>query len=127
MAFLAANVAWGQTFGIGVDVHVHRISNRLGWVSSKTPEETRKQLEEWLPRERWVEINPLLVGFGQTVCKNSPKCHNCDVSHLCPSASLQPPSKRQRVKAEKREPEDESEAELRCEEELSCEGESEED
>ena len=101
MAFLAATIAWGQNFGIGVDVHVHRISNRLGWVASNTPEQTRTQLEEWLPQERWFEVNVLLVGFGQTVCKNTPKCRNCDVSHLCPSASLEPPPKRQRVKPKK--------------------------
>lgn len=56
--------------GIGVDVHVHRISNRLGWVpSTKNPEGTRKALQEWLPRDRWGPINILLVGFGQKVCK----------------------------------------------------------
>lgn len=54
MGHLLMTHAWGKTEGIGVDVHVHRISNRLNWVKSKTPEETRVQLEKWLPRELWV-------------------------------------------------------------------------
>ncbi len=74
--------------GIGVDVHVHRISNRLGWVKdTKTPEETRLDLEGWLPFENWGPINKLLVGLGQTVCTPlRPKCKDCKVSDLCPSA-----------------------------------------
>ncbi len=71
MAHLALSAAWGETHGIGVDVHVHRITNRWGWhgaVPTRGPEETRRALEAWLPRERWYEINPLLVGLGQTVC-----------------------------------------------------------
>merc|ERR1711879_772591 len=59
MSHLCMQYAWGKTEGIGVDVHVHRISNRLGWVRSTTPEATRKQLEEWLPREHWMPINNL--------------------------------------------------------------------
>ncbi|KAI8927602.1 DNA glycosylase [Entophlyctis helioformis] len=86
MAYLAMQVAWKTSVGIGVDTHVHRISNRLGWVKkTKTPEHTRKELEEWLPREYWGEINHLLVGYGQTVCKPiGPMCSVCPVSHLCP-------------------------------------------
>uniref|UniRef100_H2TF85 Endonuclease III-like protein 1 n=1 Tax=Takifugu rubripes TaxID=31033 RepID=H2TF85_TAKRU len=80
MAHLAMDIAWDQVSGIGVDTHVHRISNRLGWLKkpTKTPEETRKSLEEWLPRELWSEINWLLVGFGQQVCLPvSPLCSVC--------------------------------------------------
>merc|ERR1712232_1447140 len=51
--------------GICVDTHVHRIANALGWISTRTPEETRKVLELWLPQEHWPEINLLLVGLGQ--------------------------------------------------------------
>ena len=63
MAHLCMDVAWGNVTGIGVDTHVHRISNRLGWTKKKTkvPEETRKDLEDWLPR--CVEIVPC-VGEG---------------------------------------------------------------
>lgn len=78
MAHLLMHRGWGVNEGIGVDVHVHRLSNMWGWVKSKTPEETRVQLEKWLPRELWVDINPTLVGFGQTVCPSKgKKCGVC--------------------------------------------------
>lgn len=68
-----------------MDTHVHRISNRLGWVKTKTPEETRKGLESWLPRELWSEVNQLLVGFGQQVClPQRPQCATCLNHELCP-------------------------------------------
>lgn len=94
MAHLIMNVGWEDVQGICVDTHVHRISNRLGWVSfsgtkqnTKTPEETRKALEAWLPKEEWVPINPLLVGFGQTICTPlRPRCGECLVSSTCPAA-----------------------------------------
>lgn len=86
MAHLCMKTAWGQVTGIGVDTHVHRISNRLGWVkNTKTPEATRKALEDWLPQDMWSEVNHLLVGFGQTVCKPvSPQCATCLNYELCP-------------------------------------------
>eukprot|EP00003_Mantamonas_plastica_P017664 TRINITY_DN2919_c0_g1_i3.p1 TRINITY_DN2919_c0_g1~~TRINITY_DN2919_c0_g1_i3.p1 ORF type:complete len:145 (+),score=44.42 TRINITY_DN2919_c0_g1_i3:337-771(+) len=86
MAYLALNCAWDQNAGIGVDVHVHRISNRLNWVDSSKPEETRKQLEEWLPASLWNPINPMLVGFGQTICGSKPKCDQCAINQQCPVA-----------------------------------------
>ncbi len=95
MAFLVLSVAFGKTEGICVDTHVHRISNRLGWVrtwnhkneSSQDPERTRVALQQWLPREFWGPINVLLVGFGQQVCTpRQPKCHECPVRLACPSA-----------------------------------------
>jgi endonuclease-3 len=72
-----------------VDVHVHRISNRLKWVhNTKNPEETRAELESWLPKEYWRPINKLLVGFGQTICTPvSPKCNRCKINNVCPSSS----------------------------------------
>ncbi|XP_054865643.1 endonuclease III-like protein 1 [Amphiprion ocellaris] len=97
MAHLAMDIAWDQVSGIGVDTHVHRISNRLGWLRkpTKSPEETRKALEEWLPRELWSEINWLLVGFGQQVCQPvSPLCSMCLNQHSCPSAHKCSPAKR---------------------------------
>ncbi|EFC41591.1 predicted protein [Naegleria gruberi] len=69
MAYLCMSSALKQTVGIGVDTHVHRISNRLEWVNTKTPEQTRMKLEEFVPQEEWDVINHMLVGFGQTVCK----------------------------------------------------------
>ncbi|KAH9857477.1 DNA glycosylase [Lenzites betulinus] len=90
MAFLALQVAWKLNAGIGVDVHVHRITNRLGWHKppTKTPEETRLNLQSWLPLELHPEINHLLVGFGQTICAPiGPKCDQCELSDgRCPSA-----------------------------------------
>lgn len=68
MAYLTMSAAWHITVGIGVDVHVHRITNLWGWHSTKNPEGTREWLEGWLPEERWHEINKMLVGLGQTVC-----------------------------------------------------------
>lgn len=100
MAYLVMNVGWGEPTGICVDVHVHRISERLGWVPEhvlgkngsprkKTPEDTRAALESWLPKDEWIEINPLLVGFGQLTCTPlRPKCHECPLARdgSCPSA-----------------------------------------
>lgn len=80
MAFLTLQVAWKINVGIGVDVHVHRITNRLGWHKppTKTPEETRLNLQSWLPRELHPDINHMLVGFGQTVCLPvGPRCDMC--------------------------------------------------
>ncbi|KAJ4844649.1 hypothetical protein Tsubulata_033640 [Turnera subulata] len=94
MAHLVMNIAWNNVQGICVDTHVHRICNRLGWVmrrgtkqKTSTPEETREALQLWLPKEEWVPINPLLVGFGQTICTPlRPRCGVCSISDLCPSA-----------------------------------------
>jgi endonuclease III len=89
MAHLCLSVAWGRTEGIGVDVHVHRITNLWGWHKTKGPEETRLALQAWLPRERWHEINWLLVGLGQTVCLPvGRKCGECELGFrgLCKSA-----------------------------------------
>ncbi|CAH3106444.1 unnamed protein product [Pocillopora meandrina] len=100
------NVAWGQVTGIGVDTHVHRISNRPGWVKKRTqlPEETRiaeqnakrKTLRIFRPREEWDELNVLLVGFGQQTCLLvSPMCEFCLNSKICPEGR-----RRSRGKAE---------------------------
>uniref|UniRef100_A0A1B6CTS4 Endonuclease III homolog n=1 Tax=Clastoptera arizonana TaxID=38151 RepID=A0A1B6CTS4_9HEMI len=87
MAHLCMNVAWGIVTGIGVDVHVHRISNRIGWVKkpTKTPENTRLELESWLPQDLWSEVNHLLVGFGQQKClPRNPQCGTCLNKNICP-------------------------------------------
>jgi endonuclease-3 len=70
--------------GICVDTHVHRISNRLGYVRTRTPEETEMALRAKLPRRYWIGYNDLLVTFGQNVCVPiSPKCSACPVRMLC--------------------------------------------
>ncbi|BDD57789.1 Endonuclease III-like protein 1 [Monascus purpureus] len=83
MAYLCMSAAWGKDEGIGVDVHVHRITNLWGWNKTKTPEETRKALQSWLPRNKWHEINKLLVGLGQTVCLPvGRRCGDCCLSGM---------------------------------------------
>ena len=70
--------------GICVDTHVHRISNRLGYVRTRTPDETEMALRAKLPRRYWIGYNDLLVTFGQNVCAPvSPKCSACPVRPLC--------------------------------------------
>ncbi|XP_075147791.1 nth-like DNA glycosylase 1 [Haematobia irritans] len=96
MAHICMATAWHQTTGIGVDVHVHRICNRLQWVqrTTKEPEQTRVALETWLPRDLWKEVNHLLVGFGQTTCTPvKPKCSECLNCNICPEASKIKPKK----------------------------------
>lgn len=71
---------------IAVDTHVHRISNRLGLVSTRTPEDTEIKLREVLPKRHWRYINELLVRFGQDICRPiGPKCGACPVIELCPT------------------------------------------
>lgn len=70
--------------GICVDTHVHRITNRWGYVKTKTPEQTEMALREKLPSEYWIEINDELVAFGQNICHpTSPKCSICPVFKYC--------------------------------------------
>jgi endonuclease-3 len=82
-----ANLVITQGFqkpGICVDTHVHRISNRWGYVQTKTPEETEMALRAKLPQQYWIEINDLLVALGQTICHpTSPKCSLCPITHFC--------------------------------------------
>jgi endonuclease-3 len=83
-ANLVLTVGYGKP-GICVDTHVHRISNRLGIVSTKIPEETEFALRKVLPRRHWIPYNDLLVTFGQNLCKPiSPLCSTCPVQVLCP-------------------------------------------
>lgn len=82
-ANLVMGVACGQA-RIGVDVHVHRVTNRWGYVAAATPEATMVQLERTLPRRYWIEINRLLVPFGKHVCTGRlPKCSTCPVLPYC--------------------------------------------
>ncbi len=69
---------------IGVDIHVHRITNRWGYIAAPTPEKTLHELELKLPKARWVEINELLVPFGKHICTGTnPKCPTCPVLEYC--------------------------------------------
>jgi len=75
MAYIIENICWDKQTGIGVDTHMQRLFPKLEWVSpdTKNPEQTRKQLESWLPQELWGEVNLLWVGFGQEVQQEKPK------------------------------------------------------
>ena len=82
-----ANLVLAKGFGIPaicVDVHVHRIFNRIGYVTTKTPDETEFALREKLPQKYWLDINTLIVTHGQNVCKpTKPKCDECPIKEFC--------------------------------------------
>ncbi|MFQ5521689.1 MAG: endonuclease III domain-containing protein, partial [Candidatus Methylomirabilia bacterium] len=82
-----ANLVITRAFGlpgICVDTHVHRTVNRLGFVRTKTPEQTESALREKLPKRHWIELNELLVAFGKNICTPlSPKCSACPVYRSC--------------------------------------------
>ena len=70
--------------GICVDTHVHRISNRWGYIKTSTPEKTEAALRQKLPKQYWIEYNDLLVSFGQQLCRPiSPLCSQCPVAKYC--------------------------------------------
>ncbi len=82
-ANLAAGVACGVE-RVSVDIHVHRVTNRWGYVATKTPEQTMVALEDVLPRRYWIEINERLVPFGKHICTGvRPKCSTCPVLDMC--------------------------------------------
>ena len=82
-ANLVRNLGFGLD-GICVDTHVHRITNRLGWVRTRSPAETERALEAVLPRKYWIPINELLVAFGQRICTPvSPRCSSCPIREHC--------------------------------------------
>jgi len=82
-----ANLAMGIACGaarISVDIHVHRVTNRWGYVDAKTPEKSMEALEARLPKKYWVEINKLMVPFGKFICTGKlPKCSGCPVLEYC--------------------------------------------
>ena len=82
-ANLVLGIACGEPF-ISVDIHVHRVTNRWGYVDTSTPEKTLLALEAKLPRRYWIEINRLLVPFGKHICTgNLPHCSTCPVLDMC--------------------------------------------
>eukprot|EP00866_Antonospora_locustae_P001721 jgi/Antlo1/1721/1872 len=87
MAILYLYHACRKIEGISVDTHVHRIANRIGLVKTRSPEQTRKRLQEIMPKSEWAEVNSVLVGFGQVICRPvNPKCSECDIHFDCGSA-----------------------------------------
>ncbi len=90
-ANLVMGIACGEPF-IGVDIHVHRVTNRWGYVATSTPEKTMRALEAKLPRMYWVEINRLLVPFGKHICTGArPKCSTCPMLEMCQQVGVQNP------------------------------------
>ena len=87
-----ANLTLNLGFGIDaicVDCHVHQISNRLGWIDTRTPEESEKALQPIMPRRFWIPLNELLVSYGQEVCTSvSPKCSMCPENGRCPKIGV---------------------------------------
>lgn len=82
-AHLALGIACQRPF-ISVDIHVHRVTNRWGYVATKTPEKTMTALETILPEKYWIEINRLLVPFGKHICTGTqPRCSTCLVLEMC--------------------------------------------
>ena len=85
-ANLVLILAYGSRRNICVDTHVHRISNRLGWVSTRTPEQTEQALYRAIPRRWWPDVNLYLVIWGQNVCRPiRPRCRACVLAARCPS------------------------------------------
>lgn len=88
-----ANLVVTEAFrkpGICVDTHVHRISNRWGLLKTSSPDKTEMALREKLPQRYWLEYNPLLVAFGQTICSPvSPRCSQCPVESRCPRIGVE--------------------------------------
>ena len=82
-ANLVRNLGFGLP-GICVDTHVHRISNRMGWVGTRTPEQTEQAMMEILPKRYWIGVNEILVRYGQAVCTPvSPRCSLCPAARWC--------------------------------------------
>lgn len=87
-ANLVVSLAYGKE-AICVDTHVHRISNRLGYVRTKNPEETEFALREKLPRRHWIIYNTIMVAFGRRTCKPvSPLCSKCPINRYCDRANV---------------------------------------
>ncbi len=87
-----ANIVLAFAFGkdaLPIDTHCHRIPNRLGWIETKTPEQTEIELSQLLPKEYWKDFNAIFVQFGQTICKSiSPLCSQCPIEKYCPKIGV---------------------------------------
>jgi endonuclease-3 len=82
-----ANIVLAFAFNqlvLPIDTHCHRIPNRLGWIQTKTPEQTEKELEKILPKIYWADFNAIFVQFGRDICQPvSPKCSQCSINRYC--------------------------------------------
>lgn len=88
-AHLVMGIACKEPF-ISVDIHVHRVTNRWGYVQASTPEKTMVELESKLPKRHWIDINRLLVPFGKHICTgNLPHCSTCPVLDMCQQVGVE--------------------------------------
>ncbi|MGD1822976.1 MAG: endonuclease III domain-containing protein [Pleomorphochaeta sp.] len=82
-----ANLTLNLAFDINaicVDCHVHQIANRMGWIKTKTPEQSEKELQKIMPKKYWIILNELLVNYGQHICTPiNPKCNECPLEKVC--------------------------------------------
>src|SRR3989344_2441696 len=87
-ANIVLNFAYNQLV-LPIDTHCHRIPNRLGWIKTKTPEQTEKELIEILPKKYWKEFNAIFVLFGKEICQPvSPWCSKCPINKFCPRINV---------------------------------------
>ena len=89
---------------LAVDTHMHRISNRIGWVVTKTPKQTELELKKKIPKELWIKTTRILVRFGQQIC-NPPhsKCNVCPIENICPKDfSMEEEARKKRKESERR-------------------------
>jgi len=88
-----ANIVLAFAFGkkvLPIDTHCHRIPNRIGWVKTKTPEQTEKELGKILPKKYWIDFNGIFVQFGKTICVPiSPKCSECPIEKYCKKVGVE--------------------------------------
>jgi len=88
-----ANIVLAFAFGqdvLPIDTHCHRVPNRLGWVKTKTPEQTEKELEKILPKQYWADFNAIFVQFGREICQPvSPLCSTCPINKHCPKIGVE--------------------------------------
>jgi len=88
-ANLVLGIACGQP-RVAVDIHVHRITNRWGYIAEKTPERTSAALEAKMPHDLWIDLNRLLVPFGKHICTGTlPKCSTCPVLDMCQQVGVE--------------------------------------
>lgn len=87
-----ANLTLNLGFNIDaicVDCHVHQIANRMGWIKTKSPEESEKELQKIMPKKYWIPLNELLVSYGQTICTPiTPRCSKCNENWYCPKLGV---------------------------------------
>lgn len=84
VANLAMYCCWNELTGLAIDTHMERIFSRIKWTNEKKREKQLKDIERWMPKVMWGDVNYKLVGFGQTICsKSNPSCKSCLIKDTC--------------------------------------------